>query len=156
MSEEIAQGTASIVRGYTADGRDATARVLRARWLEHEPNRAMELVKAEQREQYEVARIPIPILKADVDVRRAVSFAIRVRAKADPQLVCEYLKRHVPSSDHSAVWVLCDVTRSMDRRIVGEFADLQPAYVEWREAPGMTGRDLSSIDGATRALRGSW
>jgi 3-methyladenine DNA glycosylase AlkD len=93
------------------------------------------------------------LLDTDVDVRKAVSFAIRICAKANPRLVCEFLKQRVPSSNPAAVWGLCDVKKSMDRKIIGEFRLLLPYYEKWSETPGMSSRDLRSIESAIKVLR---
>jgi 3-methyladenine DNA glycosylase AlkD len=252
---EVAQRIALIIKEYTSHNLEITAQALREQWLEYEPNRGIELIKAEQREQYKAVGIPIPVLKAmgneiakaaqkdinrfmplaqllwneygreghvvaliifgamnlieperlvpllktickrcvswedadrlamdalepvvqkdpdtwlselgtwlddnnkwvrrgsvtvigrlpmkypayteqclefnerllldtEVDVRKAVSFAIRICAKANPRMVYKFLKQRVSSSNPAAVWVLCDVIKSMDRKIIGEF-----------------------------------
>lgn len=289
MNNEIAIRVASIIKGYTSSKPEVTAKALRKYWLGFAPNKGIELIKAEQREQFEAIGIPIPTLKAigdeiaktarqDVngfiplaqllwdeygregrvvaliifgemeliepqrlvpllkelckqcvswedadrlamdavepivrkypdpwlsemeawlkdenkwirraaitiigrlpmkhpaytsqclaltewllsdaegDVRRAVSFAIRTCARTDPKLACTFLKKQVPATDSAAVWVLCDVIKSMDRRIIAEFAPLLPRYKKWGAAPNISGKDKRSIESAIKVLQAS-
>jgi len=287
MNNEIARKAASIIKGYTSSKPEVTAKALRKYWLGFAPNKGIELIKAEQREQFEAIGIPIPILKTigdeiaklarqdvdgfmplarllwdeygregrvvalivlgameliepqrlvpllkvlckqcaswedadrlamdavepivrkypdtwlsemetwskdenkwirrasitiigrlpmkhpaytshclalterlisdtDVDVRRAVSFAIRTCARVDPPLVCAFLKKQVAAADSAAVWVLCDVIKSMDRRIIAEFASLLPRYKKWGVESNIGSKDKRSIDSAIRVLQ---
>ncbi len=89
----------------------------------------------------------------DTDVRKAVSFAIRICAKSDPKLACAFLKKQVPATDSAAVWVLCDAIKSMDRKIVGEFATLLPRYKKWSAAPSISSQDKRSIESAIKVLQ---
>jgi len=90
---------------------------------------------------------------SETDVRRAVSFAIRLCAKADAGLVSAFLKKLVPASDQAAVWVLCDVIRSLDRKLIPQFSTLLPRYQKWSDAPGLSSTDRRSIESAMRALQ---
>jgi len=289
MDINVTEKVATIIKGYASSKPEATAKALRKHWLEFEPNQGINLVKVEQREQYEAIGIPIPILKAigneiaktagkdvtgflplaqllwaeygregrvvahimfgamaliepqrlvpllkelcrqcvswedadrlamdavepivrkypdqwlsemavwlqdenkwvrrasitiigrlpmkhatytrhclelterllfdlDVDVRKAVSFAIRTCARTDPQLVCAFLKKQVAAANSAAVWVLCDVIKSLDRRLVGEFAPLLPHYRKWGTAPEVSSKDKRSIESAIRVLEAS-
>lgn len=289
MKGDIAEKVASIIEGYTSSKPEVTAKALRKYWLEFEPNKGLELVKAEQRKQFEAIGIPIPILKAignevaktarqdvngfiplaqllwdeygregrvvaliifgameliepqrlvpllkdlckqcaswedadrlamdavepivrkypdtwlsemeawlkdenkwirrasitiigrlpmkhpaytsqclelterllsdtDTDVRRAVSFAIRTCARTDPQLAYAFLKKQVAAANSAAVWVLCDVIKSMDRRIIAEFAPLLPRYKKWGAAPNISSKDKRSIESAIKVLQAS-
>lgn len=289
MKGDIAEKVASIIKGYTSSKPEVTAKALRKYWLEFEPNKGLELVKAEQRKQFEAIGIPIPILKAignevaktarqdvngfiplaqllwdeygregrvvaliifgameliepqrlvpllkdlckqcaswedadrlamdavepivrkypdtwlsemeawlkdenkwirrasitiigrlpmkhpaytsqclelterllsdtDTDVRRAVSFAIRTCARTDPQLAYAFLKKQVAAANSAAVWVLCDVIKSMDRRIIAEFAPLLPHYKEWGASPNISSKDKRSIESAIKVLQAS-
>jgi 3-methyladenine DNA glycosylase AlkD len=92
------------------------------------------------------------LFDTDTDVRRAVSFAIRMCARTDPKLACIYLKEHVLARNPAAVWVLCDVIRSMDRKIIPEFVPLLPYYQEWSIAPGVSSKDRRSIESAIKVL----
>jgi hypothetical protein len=95
------------------------------------------------------------LFDTDVEVRKAVSFAIRVCAKADPQLACAFLKKQVPATNPAAVWVLCDVIKSMDRKIIAEFAPLLPRYKKWGMASDVSSRDKRSIESAVTVLQAS-
>ena len=289
INADVAEKVATIIKGYKSSKPEATARALRKYWLEFEPNKGIELIKAEQREQFEAIGIPIPILKAigneiaksarkdvnsfiplaqllwdeygregrvvaliifgvmeliepqrlvpllkdlcrqcaswedadrlamdavepivrkypdqwlsemsvwlndknkwvrrasvtiigrlpmkhppytrqclelterllfdtDVEVRKAVSFAIRICAKADPKLVCVFLKKQVPASKPAAVWVLCDVIKSMDHKIIAAFSPLLPRYKKWSVAPDVSSKDQRSIESAIKVLQAS-
>ena len=91
----------------------------------------------------------------DVDVRRAVSFAIRTCARTNPQLVCAFLQKQVAAANSAAVWVLCDVIKSLDRRLIGEFAPLLPHYRKWVTAPEVSSKDKRSIESAIKVLEAS-
>lgn len=91
----------------------------------------------------------------DMDVKKAVSFAIRVCARADPKLACAFLKKQIPASAPAAVWVLCDVIKSIDRKIIAEFAPLLPRYKKWSVAPDISSKDKRSIEGAIKVLQAS-
>ena len=95
------------------------------------------------------------LLDSDMDVKRAVSFAIRICARADAQEVYAFLETHVPAANPAAVWVLCDVIRSMGRAILPAFSPLLPRYEAWCEAPGIGGQDRRSIESAIKVLRGT-
>jgi 3-methyladenine DNA glycosylase AlkD len=87
----------------------------------------------------------------DLDVRRAVSFAIRFSARGDPALVREFLRQHAGSDDEATVWTLCDAIRSMTKSLLPEFAALLPVYEAWQEK--LTGKARRSIKSAVKTLR---
>jgi len=91
----------------------------------------------------------------DVDVRRAVSFAIRTCARVDPKLARAFLEKQVPATHSAAVWVLCDVIKSMDRRIIAEFAPLLPRYKKWGAVSDISSKDKRSIESAIKVLQAS-
>jgi 3-methyladenine DNA glycosylase AlkD len=289
MITDIAEKVSSIIKSYTRNNPEVTAANLREYWLEFEPNKGIELIKAEQREQYEAIGIPIPILKAigneiaktarkdvdgfiplaqllwrdygregrvvaliifgamelvdplrlvpllkdlckqcvswedtdrlamdavepivrkypdkwmsemaawmddqnkwirrasvtivgrltmkhpaytnqclgltgrllldtDVDVRRAVSFSIRICAKTDPKLACAFLEKQVSAANPATVWVLCDVIKSMDRKIIVEFASLVPSYKKWSTNLDISSKDRRSIENVITVLQAS-
>ncbi len=64
MIPGISEKTASLVGEYSPDRPGLTADALKEFWLGFEPNRGIELIKAEQRLQFEAAGTPIPVLKA--------------------------------------------------------------------------------------------
>lgn len=93
------------------------------------------------------------LFDTDTDVKKAVSFAIRNCARSDPRLACEFLKKQIPPADPAAVWVLCDVIKSMDRRIISEFASLLPRYRKWSMASDISSKDKRSIESAIGVLQ---
>jgi hypothetical protein len=93
------------------------------------------------------------LLEREVDVRRAVSFALRIAARGEVPPVRAVLARHVPPEDPAAVWVLCDVIRSMATKLLPEFVALLPLYERWAADPGLSARDRRSVESAVRTLR---
>jgi 3-methyladenine DNA glycosylase AlkD len=93
------------------------------------------------------------LLDEEVDVRRAVSFAIRLAARGDPAPVRDFLARHVPPQDPAATWVLCDAIRSMAKSLLPEFVSLLPLYEQWAADPALGARDLRSVESAAKTLR---
>jgi 3-methyladenine DNA glycosylase AlkD len=89
----------------------------------------------------------------EVDVRKAVSFAIRlsVRGKLDP--VKDFLERNVPPKNPTSTWVLCDAIRSMTKKFLPEFASLLPRYEAWAENPSLSTRERRSVESAVKSLR---
>lgn len=89
----------------------------------------------------------------EVDVRKAVSFAIRlsVRGKLDP--VKDFLERNVPPKKPTSTWVLCDAIRSMTKKFLPEFASLLPRYEAWAENPSLSTRERRSVESAVKSLR---
>ena len=83
------------------------------------------------------------------DVKRAVSFAIRLSAKGDTALVRDFLTRHVPPEDGAASWVLCDAIRSMAKKLLPEFISLLPLYQQWSVA---LDKGRRSVESAVRML----
>ena len=61
------------------------------------------------------------LLDEDEDVKKAVSFAVRLCAKSNPGKVLTFLENQVPPANSGATWVLCDIIRSMDRKTILEF-----------------------------------
>ena len=95
------------------------------------------------------------LFDTDMDVKKAVSFAIRLCAKVDAAQVCAFLSKQVPASNPAAVWVLCDVIKSMDRKIIPAFSPLLPRYKEWSATPELSSRDQRSIESAIQVLQAS-
>jgi 3-methyladenine DNA glycosylase AlkD len=89
----------------------------------------------------------------DTDVRKAVSFAIRLSARGETSLVYDFLAHHVPPEDPAATWVLCDAMRSMTKKFMPEFASLLSRYEAWAADPDLSSRDRRSVESAVRALR---
>jgi hypothetical protein len=89
----------------------------------------------------------------DHDVRRAVSFAIRLSARGEIGPVRDFLARHVPPQDPAATWVLCDAVRSMTKGFLPQLASLQPLYERWAADPALSARDRRSVESAVRTFR---
>jgi 3-methyladenine DNA glycosylase AlkD len=90
-----------------------------------------------------------------LDVKRAVSFAIRLAARGDIVEVRKLLETEVPPENPAATWVLCDVIRSMTKVFLPEFKSLIPRYETWAADPDLTPKDRRSIDSALGTLRKS-
>lgn len=93
------------------------------------------------------------LVDEDVDVKKAVSFAIRLSARGERAPVRALLARHVPPKDPAATWVLCDAMRSMAKKLLPEFAPLLPAYEQWAADPRLSSKDRRSVDSAVKTLR---
>ena len=89
----------------------------------------------------------------DVDVKKAVSFAIRLIARGAIAPVRDFLARHVPPEDPAATRVLCDAIRSMTKKLLPEFALLLPLYEQWAANPALSARDRRSVESAAKTLR---
>jgi 3-methyladenine DNA glycosylase AlkD len=95
------------------------------------------------------------IYDEDEDVEKAVSFAIRLVARAETGPVHELLAQHIPPENPAATWVLCDVIRSMAKILLPEFADLLPLYEEWSADESLTTKERRSIQSAIKTLQES-
>jgi len=89
----------------------------------------------------------------DTDVRRAVSFAIRMCARGEIGPVRDFLARYVPPENPAATWVLCDAIRSMTRKFLPEFVGLLPLYERWAADPALSAKDRRSVESAVKVLR---
>lgn len=89
---------------------------------------------------------------AEVDVKKAVSFGIRLAARGDASAVRDFLAHHVPPADPAAAWVLCDAIRSMTKQMLPEFAALLPRYATWAAAPALSASDRRSVESALKVL----
>jgi 3-methyladenine DNA glycosylase AlkD len=92
------------------------------------------------------------LLDEEVDVKKAVSFAIRLSARGEVAPVRDFLARNVPA-DPAATWVLCDAIRSMTRKFLPEFASLLPLYEEWATDPALGIRERRSIESAIKTMQ---
>jgi 3-methyladenine DNA glycosylase AlkD len=92
------------------------------------------------------------LFEEDVDVKKAVSFAIRLSARGQVPPVRDFLSRNVPPTDPTATWVLCDAIRSMTKKFLPEFAPLLPLYERWAADPALGTRERRSVESAIRAL----
>jgi 3-methyladenine DNA glycosylase AlkD len=89
----------------------------------------------------------------EVEVKKGVSFAIRLCARGEIEPVRKLLERHVPPKDAVATWVLCDVIRSMTSSFLPEFRSLLPKYEKWAADPSLSARDRRSVESAIKKLR---
>jgi 3-methyladenine DNA glycosylase AlkD len=87
----------------------------------------------------------------DQDVRRAVSFAIRMGARGDPAAVARFIRRQAHRTDAAAIWVLSDAMRSMTKKLLPQFKELLPLYEHWLEL--VDTKSQRSVASAIKALR---
>lgn len=87
------------------------------------------------------------------DVKKAVSFAIRLVARGNIRPVREFLSGRVPAKDPAAIWVLCDVIRSMTKDYLPQFLELLPLYERWAADQSLNVRERRSVDSAIRTLK---
>jgi 3-methyladenine DNA glycosylase AlkD len=88
----------------------------------------------------------------DTDVKRALSFALRVCARGEVGPVRTFIRDHRDATDADSLWVLCDVIRSMWKVLLPQFAELLPVYRAWLETAEPQAR--RSVEGAIRRLEG--
>ena len=93
------------------------------------------------------------LLDEEVDVKMAVSFAVRLSARGEIGPVREFLERHVPPDNSVATWVLCDTIRSMTKAFLPELLSLLPVYEEWAADPFLSAGDRKSVESAVSTLR---
>ncbi len=86
----------------------------------------------------------------DPDVRRAVSFAIRMGARGDPKVVRSFIERQAHRTDPASIWVLCDVIRSMTKKFLPHFRDLLPIYERWLTM--VNAKSQRSVESAIKIL----
>lgn len=86
----------------------------------------------------------------DVDVRRAVSFAVRMGARGDPEVVAVFIERQADRTDAASIWVLCDAIRSMTKKFLPHFKRLLPLYQNWLDS--VDARSQRSVASAIRVL----
>lgn len=88
----------------------------------------------------------------DRDVKRALSFALRVSARGQVEPLKQFLRDHREVTDADSLWVLSDVARSMTRQLLPQFVDLLPLYRHWlaRAEP----QAQRSVKAAIRTLEG--
>jgi 3-methyladenine DNA glycosylase AlkD len=86
----------------------------------------------------------------DTDVKRALSFAVRVCARGDTEAVKQFILDHRGVTDVDSLWVLCDVIRSMTPAFLPEFVDLTPVYEDWLGTADARAR--RSVEAALRVL----
>jgi hypothetical protein len=92
------------------------------------------------------------LLDQETEVKKAVSFAVRLCARGDAAAVRDFLASRVPPADAVATWVLCDAIRSMAKKLLPTFAPLLPTYQRWAADPDLDGRDRRSVESAVATL----
>lgn len=92
------------------------------------------------------------LLDEEMDVKRAVSFAIRLSARGDIVEVRNFLENQVPPQNPVSTWVLCDVIRSMTKSFLPELATLIPKFETWVADPDLTAKDRRSVESALKTL----
>ena len=86
----------------------------------------------------------------DRDVKRALSFALRVSARGEIEAVKGFIRDQRQVSDADSLWVLCDVIRSMTKKYLSDLVDLLPIYHAWLDSAEPKAR--RSVEGAVRTL----
>lgn len=89
----------------------------------------------------------------DLDVKRAVSFAIRICARSNPFLTCTFLEKHIRERNLAYAWVLSDVIKSMYPKILGQFISLLPGYISWKEILDPKAKERRSLESAIEVLQ---
>lgn len=89
----------------------------------------------------------------EADVKKAVSFAIRLSVRGEVGPVRDFLEQHVPPENPAATWVLCDAIRSMAKAFLPEFTSLLASYEKWADDPSLSGGDRRSVESAVKILR---
>jgi 3-methyladenine DNA glycosylase AlkD len=87
----------------------------------------------------------------DLDVRRAVSFAIRMGARGEPAVVAVFIAKQAHRTDPASIWVLCDAIRSMTKKFLPHFKDLLPMYENWQSS--VDSKSQRSVASAIEILR---
>ena len=95
------------------------------------------------------------LLDEEQDVKRAVSFAVRLSVRGQVQPVVDFLKAQIPAQDPAAIWVLCDIVRSMAAQFLPAFTGLLPQFESWAESPDLSAAERRSIESAVKILRKS-
>jgi 3-methyladenine DNA glycosylase AlkD len=93
------------------------------------------------------------LLDEEIDVKRAVSFAIRLAARGEVAPVRNFLAHRVPPENPVASWVLCDAIRSMAKKLLPEFMSLLPLYEQWAANSALSARDRRSVESAIETLQ---
>lgn len=87
----------------------------------------------------------------DPDVRRALSFSIRISARGELEAVKTFIEAQAHRTDSSSIWVLCDVIRSMTKKFLPQFRDLLPIYENWLAT--VDSKSQRSVASAIKVLR---
>lgn len=92
------------------------------------------------------------INEEDDDVKKAVSFAVRLTARSSTGHVREWLAGQIPPENPAATWVLCDIIRSMATKLLPDFEALLPVYQTWAKSSAVNNRGQKSIESAVKKL----
>jgi 3-methyladenine DNA glycosylase AlkD len=95
----------------------------------------------------------ILLFDEEVEVKKAVSFAIRLSVRGEVGPVRDFLEQHVPPENPAATWVLCDAIRSMAKEFLPEFTSLLAPYEKWADDPSLSAGDRRSVESAVKILR---
>ena len=93
------------------------------------------------------------LLDSDLDVKKAVSFAIRMCARSNPSLSCGFLEKQIREMNLAYAWVLSDVIKSMYPKILGQFTSLLPGYIAWKESLDPKAKERRSLESAIEVLQ---
>jgi len=99
-----------------------------------------------------LAMIKDTLFDEEMDVKRAVSFAIRLSARGEIAETVKFLDLQIPPKNPAATWVLCDAVRSMTKKFLLEFKPILPNYTEWAADPNLSPRDRQSVESAIKTL----
>jgi 3-methyladenine DNA glycosylase AlkD len=86
----------------------------------------------------------------DTDVKRGLSFGLRLCARGEVQPVRGFIIAHQHATDAASLWVLCDLIRSGWKAQLPQYIDLLPIYRNWLETAEPKAR--RSVQGAVRTL----
>jgi hypothetical protein len=92
-----------------------------------------------------VERLAVALGDSDTDVKRALSFGLRLTARADVAPVKQLIRDRRGAADVDSLWVFCDLVRSLWRPLLPHFRDLLPVYQAWHQtAPAGARRSLEA------------
>jgi 3-methyladenine DNA glycosylase AlkD len=97
-----------------------------------------------------VERLAPALGDPDTDVKRALSFGLRVTARQDVAPVKQFIRDCRGAADAHSLWVFCDVVRSLWPPLLPHFRDLLPVYQAWLQAGPAGAR--RSLEAAIRLL----
>ena len=99
-----------------------------------------------------LALVETRLFDPETEVKRAVSFAVRISARGSVEAVLDFLSRHVPPKNPAATWVLCDVIRSMNKKLLPAFKPLLPQYEAWAAEAELGPGARRSVESAVTML----
>lgn len=87
----------------------------------------------------------------DADVMKANSFALRVSSRGNLNELSKYIKENIGGDNYSKIWVFADFIKSMTKKFLPEFKELQPYYEKWRKTLSKA-KSIKTIDSALKIL----